>query len=247
MHQMTDHPRHTLTTAAMSAALLGLCGAAGAATQTIDLAPVANTRIEDAVLGGATYPTGALTLGGVPFAVGAQGNNIWNSHVAAGGGDGIVSVDVSVNLASVSTVHTLISSIWGEHVDGTWATIEFLGSGDGYYRVALDGNAQIRDYNYNPNYTTNLDGAWTREVWSNGQGVGTQHLDMQTFALPATFADETLQTIRLTDAGGLYFQRTFLAGVTVEVSPVPEPTPALMLGLGLVAVAGRRAAAKRRG
>ena len=91
----------------------------------------------------------------------------------------------------------------------------FFGDEDGYFRYDLDGNVDIRDHVLG-SYTTTITGI-TTEVWTNGEPVwGTEHLDMQTFTLPASFTDETLVRIRLTDTGEEEIQRLFLAGVTVQ-------------------------------
>ncbi len=206
----------------------------------VDLSGVANSTYSmGGMINGHTYPTGNLTFAGIPFSINSSGNNIWHSSTAAGGNTGIVSVDIPVNIYGVDLVYTLISTWWGENSTGEYASIEFFGSDNGYFKVELDGNKHIRDYNYNPSYTTNFDPNWTKEVWNNGRG---QHLDMQTFDLPDTFNNKFLLSIKLTDSGAPSFQRSFIGGVTV--APVPLPGAFWLLGSGLAGLIG--AGMKRR-
>jgi len=195
---------------------------------TIDLSPYANGELAG-VINGHTYPTGSQTFGGVPFEIGSSGNNYWNAALASG--DNPRQVDVSVGLFGVTEVHTLMSTWWGETGPGTLAAIEFIGTGGAFLHVDLDGNVDIRDYNFNPSYTTLINGTTTTEVFDNGLG---QHFDKQAFALPAAFATETLETVRFIDTGADGWQRLFVAGLTVcqdPGDPVPDAgSTALLLG-----------------
>jgi len=206
---------------------------------TVDLSAVANARFSTSgFINGSTYPSdasGVVTLDGVPYLLPASGNYMWHSELAGGANPRTVAIDVDV--FGVESVYTLMGTWWGEKSSGAFATIEFFGDAGAYFQVELDGGAQIRDYNYNPTYTTSLDASVTKEIWNNGSG---QHIDRQLFVLPTIFHTQTLDSIKVSDSGNNGFQRSFLAAVTV--SPVPEPEAyALMLaGLGFMAIAIRR-------
>ena len=210
---------------------------------TIDLSSVANARFSTSgFINGNTYPTGSpLQLDGVPYLLPESGNYMWHSaNQFFGGSGGTHSVTIPVALFGIDTVYTLMGTWWGERSSGSYASIQFNGETDTHV-VELDGGAVIRDYNYNPSYTTSLDPAVAKEVWANGSGPGTQHIDRQFFDLPDSFSHQTLLSITLTDSGSDGFQRSFIAGVTV--SAIPEPaTWALLLGglLATGAVARRR-------
>ena len=224
---------------------LALPGIASA-YETVDLSPVANARFDTpGFINGSTYPTTAnpddiVTLDGVPFLLPASGNYMWHSELA--GGENPRSADISVGVYGVDAVYTLMGTWWGEDGFGTYASIEFFGSGGAYYKVDLDGGAHIRDYNFNPSYTTTLDAGVTKEVWSNGSGVGTQHIDRQLFDLPDAFNTQTLDHIIVSDNGSSGFQRTFVAAVTVAPVPEPETWAMLLAGLGVIGLISRRRA-----
>jgi len=56
----------------------------------------------------------------------------------------------------------------------------------------------------------------TVAAWNNG-GEG-QRLDMQIFALPKSFATQTLVSVTITDNGAPEVQRSFIAAMTVSTS-----------------------------
>jgi hypothetical protein len=206
---------------AFAFALSLAAGVASANVTTIDLSDVANTRFDNpGFINGSTYPTGSplLTLDGVDYLLPSTGNYMWHSQFHPGGGSPR-SVTIPVNLPGIDVVYTLMGTWWGENSPGTFASITFSGSGGLVHTVALDGGTQIRDYNFNPAYTTSIDPTVTKEVWNNGTGVGTQHIDRQRFDLPAAFDTATLQSIVLVDNGSDGFQRTFIGAVSVQAIP----------------------------
>lgn len=220
-------------------ALIGAGSMASAEFQTVPLGNLANATwtSNGAVINGTTYPTGSQTLGGVPFdisASGTSGNFIWHADNAVG--DNPRTLTLPVNIYGVTSVHSLINTLWGEKNTGAFAAIEFTGSEGATFTFDLDGNDDIRDYNFNPIYTTLINGTTTTEVFNNGLG---QHLDKVQVDLPAAFATQTLTSIRYVDNGNPFFQRIFVAGVTVNAVPAPGAAGVLALA-GLAGVRRRR-------
>jgi hypothetical protein len=186
---------------------------------TIDLAPYANRRLQTVGSGAVgRLPEGNVVLGGVNFAIPVGGNNIWTGTAAAGAKPRIL--DVAINAAGVTRVHTLINTLWGERDAGARASITFLGSRGARYTVELDGNNHIRDHLWNTR-TNTINGTTTRNVFLTGSGQGAApgnqvRLDMQSFTLPAAFATQTLTRIRIADWGGTNYQRLMVSGITVQ-------------------------------
>lgn len=201
-----------------------------------------------------TMPTGKQSFNGQTFNIaGANGgNNAWFASVAANNGSGAVSLVIPVNIANVVNVDTLLNTMWGQ--SGTsYDTITFTGSAGASYSIALMGDSAIRDYNQYVWTNSVSSTAHSSQFWSNGLVGGFQRLDEQVFALPTAFADQTLETITITDNGGDDFSRIFLSGLNVETAgdpptTVPEPAALFLtaggfIGLGLL---GRRSARKLR-
>lgn len=176
---------------------------------------------------------GAMVLGGVPFYIPEDGDNIWGSGNGSGAGDdGINRIDVAINEFGVLRVHTLISTFWGEAVSGR-LVLEFFGADGAYHMKDMIGNSDIRDWAQYPGWSTTINGTSTVNVLTipNGyQGAYDVFLDMQTIDLPSDFNDEILMTMRLTDNRETFHHSGILMGVTV----VPEPGTLGLLILGLI-------------
>lgn len=208
---------------------------AGIVYQPIDFSAFYNSKAGgDLTINGSTYPTGAQTYLGVPFQL-DDDREYWASHYATGANPRTLELNVSI--LYVREVHTLISTYWGEKEPGTFAYLEFFGTGGAYFKKDLDGNDDIRDYNYNPSYTIFINDVTTKEVWDNGMN---QHLDKQFVDLPDAFDNATLTKIILADNGDEGLQRTFLFGITAGVSQAPIPGAVVLLGSGLALLLGRR-------
>lgn len=196
---------------------------------SIDLAGVANDQLSEIQPG---YPTGLpVLLGGVPFHISPTGDNIFNSNVAAGQGPGAVSLDLPINLAGVSSVHTLINTGWGQPGPDAFASLTFNFTDSTTLVQTLIGGVDIRDH-FQGEWTNTISGTTTNvfsTVLNGHAGVGEYRIDKQYFDLTA-FSDKTLASITLTDSGDFELQRTYLFGLTVET--VPEPSS---IGLAVVA------------
>jgi hypothetical protein len=203
----------------------------------VDISTFYNDRIQ---IGS---PAGNVTLGGIPFQLGVSGNNVWNSYYPVNAPNPR-SIDIGVNIFGVSEVNTLINTLWGKPGPSSYASLEFFGSAGAYYKKDLVSNIDIRDFKVSY-WTNSINGTTTTQVWTgNVPGQGTYRLDKQQITLPATFLDQTLTTIRMSDYGAAEFQRTFLSGVTVTSVGIPEPTTILgtTLAIGLAGVVRRKRA-----
>ena len=208
------------------ATLLMLCmslATANAQQHPIDISAVVNSNwcTFPGVVNCLTFPFGTQKFDGVTFDIpgSVNTNNVWSAHEAAGEGSGQVSITIPVNVANVRTVYTLMDTYWGSTQSGL-LSVTFTGTNDATWTYELLGNVDIRDNN-NGSKTNSIDcrlpggvhQAGTINAWTNGQG---QRLDMQVFALPASFKTETLLSITITDNGAPLVQRSLLAAVTVS-------------------------------
>ena len=222
---LTNGREYLFRVAAVNAAGVGAFSNPTAALRTvagvvtpIDLSSLANQRLQTLGYGAVgMLPEGKVALGGIPFSIPVGGTNVWSGGAAIGPNPR--SLDVSVNAAGATRVHTLINTLWGERSPGAMASITFYGSAGTTYTVLLDGNVHIRDYLWN-SWTNSINGTSTVNVFQAGSGQGIRatnqvRLDMQTFILPAAFASQTLTRIRIEDFGASNLQRLVVSGITV--------------------------------
>ena len=165
---------------------------------------------------GSLYPTGEQLLGNIPFTIPTVENNMWCSDI--GSKPNPRYIEINVDKIGVSEVHTIINTFWGQAGPNSYAYIEFIGSGEAYYKVDLVGNIDIRDYNQ-ASWTNHINNSTTIEVFNNNKG---QRLDKQVFTLPDAFLVQKLNYIRLVDNGSSSFQRVFLFGITVGIPTCTE-------------------------
>lgn len=208
--------------------------------QIIDIDSHRNGGRDNSLLAnGGALPVGDQTFGGVPFDMGGGPSlsDAWAyyAHIDAGGIGGTVVEAFDIGVFGVTNVYSLMSTFWGQVGPNSYVSVTFNGSAGASTTFNLVGNTDIRDYNFNPMWTTTINGTTTVEVFNNGQG---QHVDRQQFALPAAFASQTLTQMIITDTGSPNFQRMFMTGLTVET--VPAPAGLALMGLGLSAAARRR-------
>jgi hypothetical protein len=209
---------------ARSLAVLSFAAAASmrAGETPIDISALANepwTYVgpnDFLIINGSTFPTGAQILGGVPFAIPDGHNNYWAGAAAANFGPGTVSLTIPVGVFGVTSVFTVLNSMWGWSGPKAYLFITFNGSGGATRTVRLVGNVNVRDYNQDGN-TNTIDNTSTVQVWDNGLG---QRLDRQEYILPAAFASQELTSVTITDTGnegnGTNGSRAILAALTVD-------------------------------
>ena len=185
----------------------------------------------------AQYPTGAVALGNVPFAIPSTGNNIWSAHIDT---DKMLNI-TNLSINNASQVHMLVNTFWGTTDQTRGATVKVYGSGGAVSEAILVGNSHMRDY-LNGSYTNSINNTTTKEVFTAGTGGAAVRLDKFQFDLPAAFQTQQLTRIELVDNGGTSVSRVFTAGITVQ--SVPEPSSVCLLGLGMLSFIGLRS--KRR-
>lgn len=184
-------------------------------------------------------PTGATTLGGVPFdiASNAAGYQAWYAYLQNPGNyPSPTTLTINTDVYGVTNVYTLINTAWGQPGPNSYAYLEFTGSGGAVYVENLVGNVDIRDWNPFI-FTNSINNTTTINVFTETNIYGTiGRLDMQDITLPTLFASQTLTSIELVDNGGFYFQRTILDGVTafgyLQNSAVPEPAALTLFVIG---------------
>lgn len=175
----------------------------------------------------ALFPSSQSTSGGVPFVLGlnAGGNNVIYD---------VNSVDIPVGVAGVQTVYTLINTAFGAQ-GALVGQLTFTATNGDTYSVSLIEGVNVRDHYAGsfvntvsaPNVTLNVFGS---------PDNGRAHLDMQAFALPASFGATTLQKVTFESyhAGGSGLP--FVAGITVAAVPEPGSVALLLAGLGVLVI-----------
>ena len=219
---------------------LSLYGIPAYATE-VDLSTFVNANL-DTYTNGNLYPAngGQLTVGGVAF----------NLAPFTGGGTGIVqlggdnnpgdiaappylpSVIIPVNQAGVTTVYTLINSVFGSQTNPLTVigTLTFQGS-TGSYTYNLTEGDNVRDH-YEGTFVNSAPGLAASYYF----GDGSVRLDEQAIALPTGLG--ILESITFA-ANDQYYGNgePFLAGITTStVSAVPEPSTWAMMILGFAGV-----------
>ena len=164
------------------------------------------------ITNGSTFPTGDQNFGGVPFAIPTSPNNYWAGGAAANFGPGTVSLTIPVGVSGVTSVFTVLNSMWGQFGPLAYLSITFSGSNGATATKSLVGNVDVRDYN-NDGGDNSINNTSTTQVWTNGLG---QRLDRQEYILPATFASQVLTSVTITDTGNEGFSRAILAALTVS-------------------------------
>jgi len=172
------------------------------------------------IINGGTFPTGSQNFGGIPFTIPAGPNNYWGAAAAADFGSGVVNVTIPVGVEGVTSVFTLINTMWSQPGPNAYLYITFTGSAGATARQPLVGGVNVRDYN-NDGFQNTINTTSTVQVWTNGLG---QRLDRQEYILPAEFATQVLTSVTITDEGADEYSRAVLAGLTVGTCAgyVPE-------------------------
>jgi hypothetical protein len=205
---------------AVLAGALALAPSADAGVTTVDISSLVNGSWGQQGVAGT--PTGAVTLNGTPFQIGAAQDGSADYAVMSG------TETLDVNIADPTKVFTLFNSFWGQQGPASYLSVTFNGTGGATETFHLVGNEDIRDFNHY-SWTNDLNGADAVNVWTDGQ----HRLDEQTFALSSAFRGQTLTSIVIDDTGGDNFQRGVLTGLSVQTAAVPEPAVWVMLVLGL--------------
>jgi hypothetical protein len=65
------------------------------------------------IINGSTFPTGAQSFGGIPFAIPSGPNNYWAAAAAANFRPGTVSLTIPVDVSGVTSFFTLLNTMWG--------------------------------------------------------------------------------------------------------------------------------------
>jgi hypothetical protein len=164
------------------------------------------------ILNGSTFPTGSQNFGGVPFAIPSGPNNYWGAAAAADFGAGDVSLTVPVGVPGVTSVFSLLNTMWSQPGPPAYLFVTFSGSKGATVTEPLVGGVNVRDYN-SDGYQNLINGTSTIEVWANGEG---QRLDRQEYILPAEFATQVLTKVTITDTGASEFSRAVVSAITVS-------------------------------
>lgn len=181
----------------------------------ISLASVANARLQDTwpTFTGIAYPTGELTLGGVPWTIASEGNNTWFAKRVDGFNPR--SVTIAINQTNVRSVYTLMGTWQGTTNQSRYVDLTLTNSEGFSFTTRYFGGVQIRDW-FNGSYTNSLNSWKTTRVYLHSDNKS--RLDMQRIDLPPQFWWSTLVSLRIDDVGSDSSspQRSFLYGLTVS-------------------------------
>jgi hypothetical protein len=172
------------------------------------------------------FDGGVHTLGGVPFQVGnADLNAVY-----------LTTVSVSTSVAGATTAYSLVNSAVGSY-GSLVGSLTFHGSAGASFTYNYIEGVNVRDHYYGSFVNTTSSPDVTQAVYGS-PNPGHAHLDMQTIALPAAFATQTLTSvdIAMIDQGG---GRGVIAGLSIAAVPEPSAAGMLLLGLGLLGAARR--------
>ena len=191
----------------------------------IDFSSQHNDRLQNL---DAEYPSGSVELGGIPFHIPTAAEdefNFWHSYQVEG--ENPRSITIPIGMDDVLEVHTLINTAWGQPSPASYAKLIFT-YGHGIVEHDLIGDDDIRDWRQNT-WTNSINGTTTVNVVSLHPETEEHRLDKQFFDVSGA-SMMTLINIRLEDNGAdPFFQRAFLAGLTIGV--IPEPTTLTLLAL----------------
>lgn len=186
----------------------------------LDLSAQSNARLQKlgSIAVASQFPEGETPFGGIPFYIPAGRNNIWLSSAVDGPNPHMLEVALQ-NVKSPIAVYTLVNCEWGKRFGQSDTYIEFIGSNGAYYKKALKGDEDIRDWlkgkGWRPVYPQDINNRTTVNAITIKDENNEARLDRQKFELPEAFRSQELRKIRLVDSGDTYVHRAFLAAVTV--------------------------------
>ncbi len=99
-----------------------------------------------AIFNGNTFPTGLQNFGGVPFAIPTGPNNYWAGGAAADFGAGTVRLTIPIGQSGVTSVFTLINTMWGEPGPDAYLYVTFTWSNGAAATQPLVGDVNVRNY-----------------------------------------------------------------------------------------------------
>lgn len=218
------------------AVALAACMTANAQTYSTVTLPDLNTNLTTWTNGSVYAPIfpGAQVFDGVPFQLqtNAAGDNAFYNGT----------LDISTNIAHATTVDTLINTAFGAP-GADVGSLTFTGSAGATYTVQLIEGGNVRDHYYGDFVNTTTAANTTQAVFGVN-APGNAHLDMQSFSLPAAFANQTLTSVVFQSNNGGSNGIPFLAGMTVAAVPEAGTWAMLLAGLGVIGAALRSREAK---
>jgi hypothetical protein len=230
------------------ASLISLLSLQSANAGPVDISALVNADVTT-YSSGDLYPQngGPLTVGGVGFNLATIGPD---SHTAViQTSDTVASVTIPVGEFGITTVYTLINSIFGID-DSHIGTLEFFRSGSlTPFTYDLFEGTNVRDHFQDGFVNTVSDPTVVSQVYT---GHGNEvRFDRQTINLPVDFSSDTLVSVVLTNlnVGFAGAGQPFLAAITTSTDastvPVPAALPLFASGLAALAILGRRRRTKK--
>ena len=196
------------------AAVASFAGQACADTVEINLSSFVNADLTT-YSGGSNYPQngGSITVDGIPFQLATNGPQDDTAVLQTSGVD---DYSIPVGVAGVTSVDLLVNSAYGSCGTDV-GEIDFVGASQTYSYDLTEG-LNIRDH---------FDGDFCNTAASTSGtasfGGGTDRLDMDSIVLPASFSNQTLESIVFKGFGQGELGEPFLAAATVVIPDDPDP------------------------
>ena len=219
------------------AAVACFAGAARADTVEIDLSGFVNADLTT-YTGGFNYPQhgGTITVDSIPFQLATIGSQQDTAIIQT---NGVQDYSIPVGIFGVTSVDVLVNSAYGSCGTDV-GEIDFVGSSQTFSYNLTEG-VNIRDH-FNGNFC-NVAGSIAGTA---SFGAGSDRLDLDSILLPASFSDQTLESIDFEGFGKGELGEPFLAAATIvtpgdpDPAAVPEPSSFLFLIVASAIVALRR-------
>ena len=220
---------------------------ASLAFKTIDLQAIGLGNASVGNIGPVTesnFPYGNPSdLGGVPFIITNEANQLWASAFAENGNWGTVSQTFPMSVEDIYGFYTIANTWWGAD-GGTFVTYTFNFDDETSYTLSLTNGIDLRDFNKGTTVWANtINGTTTKQVYDDPSTV--YQLDRQWIDLAgAGYGGKNLESFTITDTGGDSISRIFLVAATAQVGQageaIPETSSAILTIIAFSFSIGRR-------
>ncbi len=204
---------------------------------SVSMSSIANQPI------GAHYqgpPTGQVTLGGIPFFIPPEGNNVFETSVEGLGVDWPTSATIGTDISNPLNAYMLItgtavSKIYDGQMIGCFTFHFASGNSTTFDLIAGD---TIRDWVYHDSLVMTTSNPNVSTVWNGLNTTFPYYPAVLNMLVISLSPNDVLTGIDIIDTSGSTTGNIspglFLSGITIETNPVPESSSLLALGAGII-------------